>query len=133
MRSQKGFTLLELLVAVVIVGVLMAVAIPSYQSFRSSSIRADECIKPLTNIAFEAEKYKGLNGAYPANLSVINISTTSSEGNYTFNIGAGSTSSIDTSFEASCQPDAGVDPACGTMTINNFGARGATGGTECWR
>jgi len=134
MRNQQGFTLLELLVAVVIVGILMSIALPSYTAYRSSSIRADECIKPLMQVSFEAEKYKGLEGAYPTSMTDMNLSSTSLEGNYTFNIGAGSTGDIKTSYKASCQPTStDVDPVCGTLTIDNFGARSATGGADCWR
>jgi len=134
MRNQTGFTLLELLVAVVIVGIILAVAVPSYKSFRSTSIRADECIKVLSLLAFQAEKYKGRENTYPTTMAAMNMSSTSSEGNYTFNIGAGSTGDIRTSYSASCQPsNAGVDPVCGTMSIDNFGARSATGGSDCWR
>ena len=34
LRSEKGFTLIELLVVMIILAILMAIAIPSYLSFR---------------------------------------------------------------------------------------------------
>lgn len=34
MRNQKGFTIMELLIVIVIIGILIAIAVPAYQNFR---------------------------------------------------------------------------------------------------
>ena len=41
MRRQFGFTLIELLLTMVIIGILAAIAIPSYQGYVERSYRAD--------------------------------------------------------------------------------------------
>ena len=38
--SEQGFTLIELLVVIVILGILVAIAVPSYLSFRGSAQKA---------------------------------------------------------------------------------------------
>jgi type IV pilus assembly protein PilA len=39
-REEKGFTLIELLVVIVILGILVAIAVPSYLSFRGNAQQA---------------------------------------------------------------------------------------------
>ena len=41
MRQARGFTLIELMVTVVVIGILAAIAYPSYQSYIARSRRAD--------------------------------------------------------------------------------------------
>src|ERR1700758_4172783 len=40
MASEQGFTLIELLVVIVILGILVAIAVPSYLSFRGNASQA---------------------------------------------------------------------------------------------
>lgn len=41
MRSQRGFTLIELMIVVVVIAILSAVAYPSYQSYMARARRSD--------------------------------------------------------------------------------------------
>src|SRR5215831_16008812 len=63
LRSEKGFTLIELLVVMIILAILMAVAIPSYLSFRdranNSAAGAD-----LRAAIPSVEAYFSDNGTY---------------------------------------------------------------------
>ena len=38
--SEQGFTLIELLVVIIILGILLAIAVPSYLSFRGNASQA---------------------------------------------------------------------------------------------
>lgn len=62
-RHCKGFTLIELMIAVVIVGIIASVAIPAYQSQVTKSRRAD-AQAALTSLANAMERYYTTNNTY---------------------------------------------------------------------
>ncbi len=69
-QGQKGFTLIELMIVVAVIGVLSAIAIPKYQDFAKKGAVASG-IATLSALKTNVEDYMATNGAFPANLTDI--------------------------------------------------------------
>ena len=64
-RDQRGFTLVELLIVVIILAVLSGIAVPSYMALRNRA-RVAATENEMKNIATALELYNADNEAYPA-------------------------------------------------------------------
>ena len=62
-REEQGFTLIELLVVIIILGILVAIAVPSYLAFRGRATNAG-AQADLRTIAPVIESYYSDNGTY---------------------------------------------------------------------
>jgi len=67
-QNQKGFTLIELMIVVSIIGVLASLAVPAYKEYtiRSKMTEAASVFYPVKS---EYTIYYGTNGSLPSNLS----------------------------------------------------------------
>lgn len=69
-RFHSGFTLLELMIALVVLATLTAIAVPSYRQYIEQA-RRSEAIKDIAEIGMIIERFFSLNQTYPANLAAL--------------------------------------------------------------
>jgi type IV pilus assembly protein PilE len=102
--KQKGFTLIELMIALMVVGILAAIAYPSYQDSVRKGRRGDG-MAALLEAAQKLEVYRALNAEYTTNPVDANIVTTSPEGYYdNLNIAVGNCLDITNCYTLTIQP-----------------------------
>lgn len=130
MRHIKGFTLIELMLAVAIVGILAGIAIPWYQGYVTRAV-CEDAKATLVGAANVLERIRAQTNSYPT------VATSAASlGDYAFSPVDGSkkhmaiaiTASTATSYTLTATPTAGSRLSNkGTLTLNSVGQRGATG------
>lgn len=80
-NKWMGFTLIELMITIVIVGILSGIAVAVYQTQVLKGRRAD-AINTLLAISLAEERYRSNNSSYSA-LAAVWPTTTTSQGYYT--------------------------------------------------
>ena len=145
-HRAAGLTLIELLVVIVVLGLLAAIALPSYQQSLYKSRRSD-AMRALATMQQAQERWRGNNALYQSDLSSLSGATasTSPSGYYDLAIVADSVSASGYTLrasasaggqqagDASCQVFE-VQLAAGTVTYRSYAAGGTPNGSPdpCW-
>lgn len=131
MKKNKGFTLIEMMIVVAIIGILAAIAYPSYDEYVKRANRT-EGQAFLNDVAARQERYFSQNNKYINDVTKLGLSSANSPTQkYAVSIvlTAGSyTLTAEQKFN---------DSKCGNLTLTGLGVKGrsGTGKTieDCWR
>lgn len=144
--AQRGFTLIELMIVLVIIAILASIAVPSYQNSVMKSRRAD-AKAALSSAAAEQEKWFFQFMQYTDDVDDIGGNGSglllSPEGFYTITLTNPSSGSCTSSAPFNCYtltatPTSGGpqedDAECTTFVLTHTGVRSATGSNSsaCW-
>lgn len=139
-RSSRGFTLIELMIVVAIIGILSAIAYPAYTQYVRKGQRAEAKSLLLQNAQFLERNLTESNRYHQdsaGNAIALPFQNAPQEGTATYAIGANPLTA--TTFTLQAAPIAGgmmENDECGTFTLDQRGQKGLTGATltvaECW-
>jgi type IV pilus assembly protein PilE len=132
---SRGFSLIELMIAVVIIGILASIAYPSYQEQVRKTRRADGKAM-LMDKAQQLERcYTRFASYSAANDAACGITLPDNSAEDYYVISADRTASTFT-LSAAPQGDQANDAKCGTLRYTNTGVQGSLGvdtdANDCW-
>jgi len=146
MHSQRGVTLIELVVVMIIVGILTAIAIPSYRSYVLRSQRSD-AKDALLALATQQEKHYLQCNTYAAAIAdatdclagELQGAAVSKNGWYQLTIPGGNATTFSVQATAIAGESQFQDEDCRSFTVTQAGVRSALNSSnadntaECWR
>ena len=153
-KSVKGFSLIELMIAVGIIGIISSIAVPSYIEHVTKAKRADAKVE-LLRLAQIQESYFVQNLSYASSLTAarsagglgMSIPVMSEQNNYAITLtslpaactGVATSPCISYTLTATAQTTQS-DSHCGNFTVTNSGLKRVTANSgsvarslECWK
>jgi len=123
-KVQQGFTLIELMIVIAIIGILAAIALPAYQDYTVRA-KVSEGIVLADAVKTSLGEYRQTQGAWTTSAAVAGISATISTKNVT-SVGIGTAGHILVTFSGS------LNPVVAAKTIDFVGTVQGSNGIITW-
>lgn len=139
-KSNNGFTLIEVMIVVAIVGIIVAIALPNYVEHVRRSKRADAKAVLLENAQILERQMSIVNkynsDAANAPITVSPAGATGTAVNYDVTIAYGAGANATSFTLRATRANAMAGDSCGDFTLTNTGLRDLLSNTstvaECW-
>ncbi len=139
MKSERGITLIELMIAVAIVAILASIAMPAYNQYVVKS-RRSEAKSAVMELGQYMERYYTTNSAYNKISGAVSTSLQASDlpyhslpkdgGTAYYSVAVSSTAAT---YTITISPTGVMaSDSCGNYTINQTGTHSPTSGSSCW-
>lgn len=128
---QHGFTLIELMIVVVVIGILAAIALPSYQEYVRQTRRAEVTTVLLEN-AQVLERHYTRHGSYDASAPVGLATQSPVSGSAIYQIVVSLAAERFTLTATALPGSIMAEDACATYSLNQLNQRTPTE-ARCWR
>ena len=141
-HARRGFTLAELMVAVVVAGILVAIALPSFFEQLARARRMDVQAALLEDAGYMQHYYAAHNAYTDTPPPQLPFARTPRTGSWSYAIDVRVPADDPTSFVLTAVRGGAMSAdACGDFTYDNLGQRGLVAGTfaagrdvvRCWR